>query len=315
MLLKGTHIVTGGSGFLGSHIVDRLMKNGEKVICIDNLATGSIYNIKKWLKKKNFIFINEDVKSVSLKNSDISHIWHLACPASPFYYQKNPLNTMDINYLGTKNILEIARQNRAKLLFTSSSEIYGSSLNFPQNEISAGFINPNGLRSCYLEGKRIAETLCYEYRRLFNMDIKVVRIFNTYGPKMSLYDKRVISEFILRLIKNQELVIYGDGHQTRSFCYVEDTLDMIFNVMNGDYYGPINIGNDEEIKIKDLAYLISSKFNNKLILSYVKSRMDDPKRRVPSIKIANEIFGWSPKISLEKGLDLTIKYFLKIKKN
>ena len=312
--MKGTHIVTGGSGFLGSHIIDRLMKNGEKVICIDNLDTGIICNVKKWLNKKNFIFINEDVKTVALNNSDISHIWHLACPASPLYYQQNPLNTMDINYLGTKNILEIARQHRAKLLFASSSEIYGTSINFPQNEISAGFVNPNGLRSCYLEGKRIAETLCYEYRRLFNMDIKVVRIFNTYGPKMGLNDKRVISEFILRLMKNQDIIIYGDGNQTRSFCYVDDTLDMIFNVMSGDYYGPINIGNDEEIRIKDLAFLISSKLNKKLIISYEKSRMEDPIRRVPSIKIANDIFDWSPKIKLEKGLDLTIRYFLKIKK-
>ena len=259
------HLVTGGAGFLGSHLIDYLMINGVNVTCLDNFYTGTKKNIAKWINHDRFQLINRDVENQF--SFEVSKIWHLACPASPVHYQKDPIKTAKTSFLGTYNSLELANKYNSKILYTSSSEVYGDPQIHPQVEKYNGSVNPNGIRSCYDEGKRIGETLCFDYRRLHNTEIRVARIFNTYGPRMMPNDGRVVSNFIVQAITGENLSIYGDGSQTRSFCYVDDLIRGLLSLMNNEIEGPINIGNDSEFTILDLAEKILKKVktNSKLV--------------------------------------------------
>ncbi len=303
------NIVTGGAGFLGSHLIDRLIESGEEVICIDNYFTGRKQNILRWLGNPNFELIRHDITEPILIETD--KIWHLACPASPIHYQHNPIKTAKTSFIGTLNMLGLAKRVNAKILLASTSEVYGDPEVHPQKESYRGSVNPIGPRSCYDEGKRIAETLCFDYKRTNNVEIRVVRIFNTYGPRMLPNDGRVVSNFVLQALTGNDITIYGEGTQTRSFCYVDDLIEGMIRVMNGDYCGPVNIGNPEEISIKDLALRIKNKINNNIKLIYKKLPEDDPVKRKPNIDLANEKYSWEPKISLNEGLECTIDYFKK----
>ncbi len=302
------NLVTGGAGFIGSFIVERLLRNKEKVICIDNLSTGKTDNIGNWINNPKFQFINHDVtKKINLK---VDRIWHFASPASPIHYQKDPIMTSKIIFLGTYNLLEIARKNKAKLLLASTSEIYGDPEVHPQNESYWGYVNAIGKRSCYREGKRIAESLCYDYFRIHKTNISIARIFNTYGPRMAPEDGRVISNFISKAIRNEELVINGDGSQTRSFCYIDDLIAGLFKLMESDYIKPINLGNpNEEYSIIHIANIIKRKINPSLKIKNQKLSEDDPIRRNPDIKKARLLLDWEPKINIDTGLEKTISYF------
>ena len=235
------HIVTGGAGFLGSHLIDKLMSKGHEVICLDNFFTGNKENIVKWIDNPKFELIRHDITEPILLEAD--KIWHLACPASPVHYQYNPIKTSKTSFLGTLNMLGLAKRIKAKILFASTSEIYGNPQEHPQKESYHGFVNPIGIRSCYDEGKRIAETLCFDYQRMHGIDIRVVRIFNTYGPRMMENDGRVVSNFIVQALKNKDITVYGNGSHTRSFCYVDDLINGMIKVMEGDFSGPVNLGN------------------------------------------------------------------------
>ena len=303
------NIVTGGAGFLGSHLIDQLMKNGENVICIDNFFTGNKKNIKQWQGNASFELIRHDIINPILLEAD--KIWHLACPASPFHYQYNPIETSKTSFLGTLNMLELAKKINARFLFASTSEVYGNPKEHPQKESYLGYVNPIGIRSCYEEGKRIAETLCFDYQRVHNIDIRLVRIFNTYGPRMMENDGRVISNFIVQALKNKDLTIYGDGSQTRSFCYVDDLINGLIKVMDGDFIGPVNIGHINEISVKELAFIIKNKINKELKIIYKDIPQDDPFRRKPSIDLANQKYNWEPKVDLDNGLERTIEFFSK----
>tara|TARA_Y100000589_G_scaffold326009_1_gene364978 strand:+ start:6366 stop:7307 length:942 start_codon:yes stop_codon:yes gene_type:complete len=304
------NIVTGGAGFLGSHLIDKLMNNGEEVICLDNYFTGSKQNIYKWINNPLFEVIRHDVTEPILIEAD--KIWHLACPASPIHYQYNPVKTAKTSFLGTYNMLGLAKRINATILLASTSEIYGDPEVHPQVESYRGCVNPIGARSCYDEGKRIAETLCFDYKRMHNTDVRVVRIFNTYGPRMHPNDGRVVSNFIMQALTNKEITLYGDGSQTRSFCYVDDLIEGIVRVMEGKFSGPVNIGNPDEIRIEDLALMIRSKINKNLNITYKDLPEDDPLRRKPCIKLARDMYDWIPKIDLEIGLMHTIDYFKSI---
>ena len=306
------NIVTGGAGFLGSHLIDKLMYKGESVICLDNFLTGDKKNIRKWYKNKNFELINHDLTKPIFVEGD--RIWHLGCPASPSHYQTNPIYTAKTIFLGTLNMLDLAKKLKSKIFLASTSEIYGDPKVHPQTEDYYGFVNPIGIRSCYTEGKRIAETLFFDYQRLYNLDIRVARIFNTYGPRMTINDGRVMSNFIVQALNNKPLTIYGDGLQTRSFCYVEDLINAMIKVMDGTIFGPVNLGNHEEISILDLAKKIKKEINSEMDLIFKDLPIDDPKRRQPSIALAKNIYQWEPRISLEKGLKPTIIYFKKLLK-
>ena len=301
------NIVTGGAGFLGSHLIDKLMNKGEYVICLDNFFTGNKKNVQQWIGHPNFELIRHDITQPILLEAD--KIWHLACPASPVHYQHNPIKTSKTSFLGTLNMLGLAKRINAKFLFTSTSEIYGNPKEHPQTEQYHGNVNPIGIRSCYDEGKRIAETICFDYKRVHLLDIRVVRIFNTYGPRMMEDDGRVVSNFIVQALRNENLTVYGDGSQTRSFCYVEDLIKGMIKVMEGDIPGPINLGNINEISIKELAFRIKEKINKDLKIIHKDIPQDDPVRRKPSLSLANEKYNWSPVIDLEEGLENTIKYF------
>ena len=306
------NIVTGGAGFLGSHLIDKLMYKGESVICLDNFLTGDKKNIRKWFKNKNFKLINHDLTKPIFVEGD--RIWHLGCPASPSHYQINPIYTAKTIFLGTLNMLDLANKLKSKIFLASTSEIYGNPKVHPQTEDYFGFVNPIGMRSCYTEGKRIAETLFFDYQRLYNLDIRVARIFNTYGPRMTINDGRVMSNFIVQALNNKPLTIYGDGLQTRSFCYVEDLINGMIKVMDGNIFGPVNLGNHEEISILDLAKKIKIEINSEMDLIFKDLPIDDPTRRQPSIALAKNIYQWEPRISLEKGLKPTILYFKKLLK-
>ena len=243
------NLVTGGAGFIGSHLIDRLILAGEEVICIDNFFTGAKKNLHKWINHKNFKLINHDVTEPIQIETD--KIWHLACPASPIHYQFNPIKTSKTSFLGTYNMLGLAKRLGVKILMASTSEVYGDPEIHPQTENYKGCVNITGIRSCYDEGKRIAETLCFDYNRVHNVDIRVARIFNTYGPRMLPDDGRVVSNFIVQGLKNKDLTIYGDGLQTRSFCYVDDLVDGLMNLMESSFIGPVNIGNPNEFTIKE----------------------------------------------------------------
>ncbi len=303
------NLVTGGAGFLGSHLIDQLISQGEDVICLDNFHTGSKKNITHLMNNPKFELIRHDItEPISL---EVDRIWHLACPASPIHYQSNPIKTAKTNFLGTYNMLGLSKRNNARILFTSTSEVYGDPEVHPQAETYKGNVNNIGIRSCYDEGKRIAETLCFDYKREHNLDIRVIRIFNTYGPRMQPQDGRVISNFIMQGLNDQPLTIYGEGNQTRSFCYVSDLINGITKCMNGNYSGPINLGNPEEYTILEVANMIKKELSIDKEFIFKDLPQDDPSKRRPIIKIASEKIGWQPKVSLQEGLKPTIEYFKK----
>ncbi len=307
------NLVTGGAGFLGSHLIDKLLSAGEEVVSLDNYFTGNKYNLEKWFNNNKLEIIRHDITQPILLEAD--RIWHLACPASPIHYQNNPIKTAKTSFLGTYNMLGLAKRLKARFLLASTSEIYGNPLVHPQSEDYYGNVNTIGPRSCYDEGKRIAETLCFDYKRMHNSDIRVVRIFNTYGPRMLPNDGRVVSNFIVSAILGHPLTIYGDGSQTRSFCYVDDLINGMILLMNSDYDMPVNLGNPDEFTVKDLAKILINKVNPNVKLIYKNLPQDDPLRRKPDIKVAKNVLNWEPSISLSKGLDKTIKYFKNYLKN
>ena len=290
-----TVLVTGGAGFLGSHLCQKLIKIGYKVICIDNLFTGSLKNIEAILENKNFRFLNHDI-NIPIENVNADYVFNLACPASPFQYQKYPVETIKTNVLGTLNVLELVKKNNARVLQASTSEVYGNPLEHPQSEEYLGNVNPIGPRACYDEGKRAAETLFYDYNRQFGVDIRVARIFNTYGPNMAKDDGRVVSNFIIQALKGNPITIYGDGNQTRSFCYVDDLIEGLIKLMfNLKRKLPVNLGNPQEVKIKYLASQICKLIGNKQVIATKELPSDDPIRRNPDIKIATNYLNWKPK--------------------
>ena len=301
------HLVTGGAGFLGSHLIDRLMEAGEEVICVDNYFTGRKANIARWIGHPRFELIRHDVtEPIKL---EVDRIWHLACPASPIHYQFNPVKTAKTSFLGTYNMLGLARRVGARLLLASTSEVYGDPEVHPQPEGYWGAVNPIGVRSCYDEGKRIAETLCFDYQRMNGVEVRVARIFNTYGPRMLLDDGRVVSNFIVQALRGEPLTLYGDGSQTRSFCYVSDLIEGLIRLMNGEHSGPINLGNPEEFTIRQLAQLVRMQINPELQLEENPLPEDDPQQRQPAIDLAREQLNWQPTVSLEQGLPPTIDSF------
>lgn len=304
-------LVTGGAGFLGSHLVDRLISKGDKVICLDNLYTGSIDNIKHHMSDKNFIFLNHDVSdSIDI---EVDEIYNLACPASPPHYQRNPIQTVKTNVYGAINMLELAKRNNAKIMQASTSEVYGDPKVHPQTESYWGNVNPVGIRSCYDEGKRCAETLFFDYKRIHSINIKVARIFNTYGPRMDPKDGRVVSNFIVQAIKNEPITSYGDGSQTRSFCYVDDLIEAFIRLMDApeSFSGPINTGNPKEFTINQLAKKIIEITGSESHLIFKDLPSDDPLKRKPDISLASDILKWKPTIELDEGLRRTIDYFKK----
>jgi len=307
MNINKRNLITGGSGFLGSHLAKKLLKKGEEVICLDNFFTGSKKNIDELYTHKNFEFIRHDVTEPI--RIEVDKIWHLACPASPIHYQFNPIKTTKTSFLGTYNMLGLAKRVGAKLLLASTSEVYGDPEVHPQTESYKGSVNTIGIRSCYDEGKRIAETLCSDYQRVHGVDIRIMRIFNTYGPNMRFDDGRVVSNFIIQALKNENITLYGRGEQTRSFCYVDDLIEGMILLMESNYQKPMNIGNPNEFSIKQLAYLVRDLINPNLEFEYKALPQDDPKQRKPSIILAKEILNWEPKIELEEGLLKTIDWF------
>ena len=301
------NLVTGGTGFLGSHLIEHLINNEEKVICIDNNITGKISNISHLLNTNKLEFINHDVKEpISL---EVDKIWHLACPASPQHYQIDPIETAKTCFIGTLNMLNLAKESNAKILIASTSEVYGDPKISPQSENYFGNVNPNGIRSCYDEGKRIAETLAFDFHRKHNVEIKVVRIFNTYGPRMNPNDGRVISNFIVQAMLNKPITIYGRGEQTRSFCYVDDLIEGMLKIMQNSYIGPINLGNPKEITIRNLAENIKKLINPSVELTYKDLPEDDPFQRKPDLSLAERLINWNPKIDINDGILRTKKWF------
>ena len=304
---KKRNLITGGSGFLGSHLAKQLLKKGEEVICLDNFFTGSKTNIKDLFRYPDFEFIRHDVtEPIKL---EVDKIWHLACPASPIHYQFNPIKTTKTSFMGTYNMLGLAKRVGAKLLLASTSEVYGDPKEHPQTESYKGSVNTTGIRSCYDEGKRIAETLCADYQRMHGVEVRIMRIFNTYGPNMRFDDGRVISNFIVQALKNKKITLYGDGSQTRSFCYVDDLIEGMILLMESNFQDPVNIGNPNEFSIKELANLVRTLINPDLKFEYNELPSDDPKQRKPSIELAKNILDWEPKIELKDGLLKTIDWF------
>lgn len=300
-------LVTGGAGFIGSHLIDRLMVQGHEVVCLDNFYTGHKENIIKWLDSPYFDLIRHDItEPIRL---EVDQIYHLACPASPVHYQYNPVKTIKTNVMGTLNMLGLAKRIKARFLLASTSEVYGDPDVHPQPEEYRGNVNCIGIRSCYDEGKRVAETLAFDYHRQNNVDIRVMRIFNTYGPRMLENDGRVVSNFIVQALKGIPLTVYGDGSQTRSFCYVSDLVEGMMRLMNGDQIGPINIGNPGEYTILQLAQTIQKMVNPDAELAFKPLPQDDPKQRQPDITKAKTYLNWEPTIPLEEGLKLTIEDF------
>lgn len=306
-------IVAGGAGFIGSHLCKRLVVEGKNVWCIDNLSTGSIRNISSLMDKDNFHFIHHDI-IVPYEFSDeksIDAIYNFACPASPIHYQKDPIHTFKTSIIGNLNLLELAKEKGARILLASTSEVYGDPQVEVQNESYWGNVNPYGIRSCYDEGKRGAETLFHDYHERYGVDTRIIRIFNTYGPQMSADDGRVVSNFIVQALQGKALTIHGDGNQTRSFQYIDDLVNAIMLVMqDGIQHSPINIGNPHEITVNTLAQLILEQTGVQATLSHQPLPQDDPCHRHPDIHLAHQVLnGWSPKVSLQEGLAMTIDYF------
>ena len=309
--MSKTILVTGGAGFIGSHLCKRLLDNGHRVICLDNLFTGSKKNIAPLLKNKNFKFIKHDIIEPFFIKERIDQIYNLACPASPIHYQMNAIRTIKANTIGMINVLGFAKKHRARILQASTSEVYGDPLEHPQKESYRGNVSTIGPRACYDEGKRVAETLMFDYHRKWGLDIKVARIFNTYGPKMAKNDGRVVSNFIVQALSGRPLTIYGNGLQTRSFCYVSDMVDGLIKLMASSvsFTGPVNLGNPSEFTMKELAKKILKLTSSKSKIVYKKLPEDDPRQRKPDISLAKKILSWSPKVKLENGLPKTINYF------
>ncbi|MCL5774755.1 MAG: SDR family oxidoreductase [Patescibacteria group bacterium] len=308
--MQKTILVAGGAGFLGSHLCVALLEQGHKVICVDNLVTGRKENLEKLLKHPNFVFKKHDViKPITLKADEI---YHLASPASPVHYQKNPLATFQANVWGCWNLLELSKKNKAKFLFASTSEIYGDPLVHPQIEGYWGNVNTIGVRSCYDESKRAGETLCVDFRRMYGVEAKIVRIFNTYGPNMDAGDGRVVSNFIVQALQGKPITVYGQGKQTRSFQYVDDLVTGILKVMAAsNFYGPVNLGNPGEFTIMELAEKVIKATGSRSRIVHKPLPQDDPKQRKPDIALAKKTLGWEPKIPLSDGLVKTIAYFQK----
>ncbi|MFM6324015.1 MAG: UDP-glucuronic acid decarboxylase family protein [Microcystis panniformis] len=300
-------LVTGGAGFIGSHLIDRLMEQGHEVVCLDNFYTGTRRNIVKWLGNPYFELIRHDItEPIRL---EVDQIYHLACPASPIHYQYNPVKTIKTNVLGTMYMLGLAKRVKARFLLASTSEVYGDPDVHPQTEEYRGNVNCIGPRSCYDEGKRVAETLAFEYYREHKVDIRVARIFNTYGPRMLENDGRVVSNFVVQALRGEPLTVYGQGSQTRSFCYVSDLVEGLMRLMNGDFIGPVNLGNPDEYTILELAQVIQGMINPEAELVYQPLPEDDPKQRQPDITRAKTYLDWSPTIPLNQGLKMTIEDF------
>lgn len=300
-------LVTGGAGFIGSHLIDRLMRADHEVICLDNFFTGHKRNIQHWFGNPNFEMIRHDItEPIRL---EVDQIYHLACPASPVHYQYNPVKTIKTNVMGTLHMLGLAKRVKARFLLASTSEVYGDPEVHPQSEEYRGNVNTIGIRSCYDEGKRVAETLAFDYHRQNGVDIRVARIFNTYGPRMLENDGRVVSNFVVQALKGIPLTVYGDGSQTRSFCYVSDLVEGLIRLMNGDAIGPINLGNPDEYTILELAQTVQSMVNPDAQVKFEPLPQDDPKRRKPNITRAKANLGWEPTIPLQTGLRQTIEDF------
>ena len=302
-------LVTGGAGILGSHLCQRLIDDGNNVVCVDNFFTGKEDNILKLLDNRNFQLIKHDV--IFPLEVEADEIYNLACPASPVHYQYDPLQTMKTSFFGAMNLLDLTKQMNAKILQASTSEVYGDPEVHPQNENYWGYVNPIGIRACYDEGKRCAETLFFDYHRQYKLSIKVARIFNTYGPNMNVDDGRVVSNFIVQALQNKPITIYGKGNQTRSFCYVDDLIEVFIKLMDSpdDFIGPVNIGNPVEFTIRELAEKVVEMTDSRSELIFKPLPQDDPKQRRPDITLAKEKLGWEPKIKLEEGLKMTIPFF------
>ena len=303
-------LITGGAGFLGSHLSKKLLEKKYHVICVDNFYSSNISNISNFLDNPNYKFYDQDICNLSIDDK-VDVIYNLACPASPIHYQADPVKTIQTNVIGSYNVLELARKYKAKIFQASTSEIYGDPKVSPQNESYWGNVNPIGIRSCYDEGKRAAETLFFDYNRQYGLNIKVCRIFNTYGPNMALNDGRVISNFIIQALKNKDITVYGDGNQTRSFCYVDDLIEGIINLMDleENFTGPINLGTDNELSINNIAKTIIELSNSNSRIKYLDAVSDDPMQRKPDLTLAYQKINWNPKIDIKKGILETIKYF------
>ncbi|CAB4830050.1 unannotated protein [freshwater metagenome] len=305
-------LVTGAAGFLGSHFCESLLNSGHIVVGVDDFSTGSRANIEILLKSNVFEFIEHDIREKI--NIKCDAIVNLACPASPVHYQSNPIRTIETTFIGTNNLLKLALKSSARFLQASTSEVYGDPLTSPQRESDWGNVNPIGIRACYDEGKRAAETLCFDYRRMHGLDIRVMRIFNTYGPRMAEHDGRVVSNFIVQALKGEDITIYGDGLQSRSFCYVSDLITGAYQFLVRDETlgHPLNLGNDHEFYIRDLADMVIKKTNSKSKIVYRPLPQDDPKKRRPDLTLANKYLGYSPKVELNEGISITIDYFTKL---
>ncbi len=300
-------LVTGGAGFIGSHLIDRLMTEGHEVVCLDNFYTGHKRNLPQWFDNPYFELIRHDItEPIRL---EVDQIYHLACPASPVHYQFNPVKTIKTNVIGTLNMLGLAKRVNARFLLASTSEVYGDPEVHPQSEEYRGSVNPIGIRSCYDEGKRVAETLAFDYHRQNDVDIRVARIFNTYGPRMLENDGRVVSNLIVQALRNKPLTVYGDGSQTRSFCYVSDLVEGLMRLMNGNFIGPVNLGNPDEYTILQLAQTIQTMVNPSADVKFEPLPQDDPRRRKPDITRAKTHLDWQPTIPLNDGLERTIADF------
>lgn len=307
-----TILVAGGCGFIGSNLCKYLIKMNCKVICVDNFYTGNINNIEELLSDDRFSLIEHDIIQPIFIEQDVDEIYHLACPASPPKYQQDPIYTCKINFMGTLNLLGLAKEKKAKILLSSTSEVYGEPETTPQSEIYRGNVNTIGIRSCYDEGKRVAETLIMDYHKVHNIDTKIARIFNTYGPFMDQNDGRVVTNFIRQMLTNEHITVYGDGSQTRSFCYIDDQVDGLVKLMDSTYHEPINIGNPSEISIQELLTILQGKIVTNSQITYCKLPQDDPTNRRPDITNATKILNWQPRITLDEGLNKTIEYLSKI---
>jgi UDP-glucuronate decarboxylase len=308
--MKRRVLVTGGAGFIGSHLIERLLERGNDVVCLDNFFTGSKQNIVHLIDNPYFELIRHDIVEPILL--EVDDVYNLACPASPVHYQYNPVKTIKTNVLGTINMLGLAKRTHARLFQASTSEVYGDPERHPQKEDYWGHVNPIGIRSCYDEGKRVAETLCMDYHRQNKVPVKLVRIFNTYGPRMAINDGRVVSNFIVQALRNEPITIYGEGQQTRSFCYVDDLVAGFLAMMDktgDDFTGPVNIGNPGEFTIRELADKVIQLTGSKSTIVKCPLPPDDPTQRRPDISLAKEKLGWEPTIHLEEGLKKTIAYF------
>jgi UDP-glucuronate decarboxylase len=304
-------VVTGGAGFIGSHLCDRLVQKGHRVFCVDNLFTGAFDNIRPLLNHRSFEFIEHDVRKPLNISGPVDRIYNLACPASPRHYQRDPVGTLRTCFLGAIHVLELAREKNARALQASTSEVYGDPEIHPQPERYVGHVNPIGPRACYDEGKRVAETLYFDYHRAYHVPIKLARIFNTYGPRMLENDGRIISNFIVQALKSEPITIYGDGSQTRSFCYIEDLLNGLELLMESPegVTGPVNLGNPDERPVAEIARLVLKQTGSKSRIEHHPLPADDPKRRQPVIVQAKSVLGWAPRVPLNAGLQATIDYF------